>query len=162
MFLSYLLYNPRTDVMINLFRHFRTGLGTKDIQNWFKNITTDTTFNRVLQKISIIKAENGSCVAEMKIEKEHVNSKGGLHGGLTATIVDVLTSCALLTRDSRPNISVDIHVSYLKEALNGNEILINAETIKCGKTLGFTECVISDKATGSIIAKGKQTLYILH
>ncbi|KAK5649997.1 hypothetical protein RI129_001026 [Pyrocoelia pectoralis] len=115
-------------------------------------------------KLNITKAENGVCIAELKVEKEHTNGMGGLHGGCIATIVDSLTSYALFTHKAAEgvlSVSVDIHVSYLKGAKCGDEILIKAEAIKCGKSVGFTECILTNKATGDIIAKGSHTKYLM-
>lgn len=39
----------------------------------------------------------GKCVAELKVEKEHLNRGGRLHGGLSSTLVDITTTCALMT-----------------------------------------------------------------
>lgn len=56
----------------------------------------------------------------MVVEKEHTNVLGTLHGGFTASAVDLFSSMAVLTHprnvdsiDSMPNsgVSVDIHVS---------------------------------------------------
>lgn len=37
---------------------------------------------------------------------------GGLHGGFTATVVDNMTTCALLSKEPAglPGVSVDLHV----------------------------------------------------
>lgn len=60
----------------------------------------------------IISAEQGRCVTEIKLEKEHTNRAGAMHGGFTATLVDVVTTLALLSKDqSTPGVSVDINVS---------------------------------------------------
>jgi len=72
--------------------------------------------------VNIISAGNGQCVAEMVVEKQHTNVFGTLHGGFTASAIDILSSMALLTHprivediDSAPNtgVSVDIHISYV-------------------------------------------------
>lgn len=61
----------------------------------------------------IIKSiKDGRCLAEMKVEEEHTNPMGGLHGGLSATLVDTVSSYALLTHKhgAVASVSVDIHV----------------------------------------------------
>lgn len=72
--------------------------------------------------MNIISAGNGQCVAEMVVEKEHTNGFGTLHGGFTASAVDLFSSLAVMTHprvveniDSTPSrsVSVDIHVSYV-------------------------------------------------
>jgi acyl-coenzyme A thioesterase 13 len=39
--------------------------------------------------MTVISGGDGKCLAEMKIAPEHLNRAGGLHGGLSSTIVDV-------------------------------------------------------------------------
>ena len=46
------------------------------------------------------------------MEEEHQNAGGTLHGGLTATLVDSLTTLALLSMENgRPGVSIDLSVS---------------------------------------------------
>lgn len=52
----------------------------------------------------------GRCIAEFVVRPEDVNIGGGLHGGLTATIVDCTTTYALITKDCNPGVTVDLHV----------------------------------------------------
>lgn len=62
--------------------------------------------------------------------------------------------------DSVPGVSVDIHMSYLKGAREGDVVLIEADTIKKGRNLAFLECVLTHKKDGSVIAKGTHTKYV--
>lgn len=72
--------------------------------------------------MNIISAGNGRCLAEMIVDKEHTNDYGTLHGGFTATVVDIISSIAIITHsrvvdsiDSKPvsGVSVDLHVTYV-------------------------------------------------
>lgn len=75
--------------------------------------------------------------------------------------IQVISTLALMTKnDSVPGVSVDIHVSYLKSAKEGDVVLIEADTIKTGRNLAFLECVLKHKKDGSIIAKGAHTKYV--
>lgn len=58
-------------------------------------------------------AENGKCLAELKVLQEHANVLGGLHGGLSATLVDSISSYALLTHEKGgvASVSVDINLT---------------------------------------------------
>lgn len=48
----------------------------------------------------------------MKVEEEHTNRGGTLHGGLTATLVDVVSTAALLyTERAVPGVSVDMNIT---------------------------------------------------
>ena len=55
---------------------------------------------------------DGCCRAELVVAPEHQNRMGSLHGGLTATLVDTLSSVALTTHKSGAiGVTVDLHVS---------------------------------------------------
>ncbi|XP_017488640.1 PREDICTED: acyl-coenzyme A thioesterase 13-like [Rhagoletis zephyria] len=59
-----------------------------------------------------------------KVAPEHLNRGGFLHGGFTATIVDMVTTYALMSQPCQPGVSVDLHVTYLKAAKEGDDILL--------------------------------------
>ena len=51
-------------------------------------------------------------VAELTVEEQHQNAVGTLHGGLTASLIDSLTTLALLSMENgRPGVSIDLNVS---------------------------------------------------
>ncbi|KAJ8980748.1 hypothetical protein NQ317_013753 [Molorchus minor] len=114
-------------------------------------------------KIKIISLENGRCTAELKVSEEHANSLGSLHGGLSATIVDSISTYALMSHKNGEvaSVSVDIHMTYLKGAKVGDEIEIDANTIRAGRTLAFLEVFIKNKSTGEILVKGSHTKFLM-
>lgn len=111
-------------------------------------------------QITITSAGDGKCTAEFKVQPEHLNRGGSLHGGFTATVVDNYTTFALLSKDKPPGVTVDLHVSYLKGAKAGDDVIINATTVRAGMRLAYLECELKHKSDGSIIAKGSQTKFI--
>ncbi|KAJ8930127.1 hypothetical protein NQ314_017092 [Rhamnusium bicolor] len=121
-------------------------------------------FEKVLEKVTIISLEDGNCTAEMKVSKEHTNPLGGLHGGFSATLVDSISSFALVSHKNGaiPSVSVDIHITYLKGAKLDDEITIDARTIKTGKSLAFLEVLIKNKSTGELLVKGNHTKFFMH
>lgn len=60
---------------------------------------------------------------------------------------------ALLTR-------IFLYFSYLKGAVEGDEIIIETKTVKSGKTIAFLEALLSKKNSGEIIATGTHTKFI--
>ncbi|XP_075234358.1 acyl-coenzyme A thioesterase 13-like [Lycorma delicatula] len=130
------------------------------IEIW-KSMVESKRFDRVLRKIKIISAHDGKCTAEMTVEEEHTNRNGTLHGGYTATIVDMITSMALVTnKQAIAGVSVDMHISYLKSASLGDQILIEAKTNKVGRTLAFLDVVIKKKESGDLVATGSHTKFV--
>lgn len=103
--------------------------------------------------------ENGKCLAKFKVAKDHVNMFGGLHGGFTASLVDNITTYALLSKGSHPGVSVSLNVSYLKAAKEGDSVIVEGNTVKTGKNLAYMECELKHE-DGSVIAKGAQTKFV--
>ncbi|XP_026481929.1 acyl-coenzyme A thioesterase 13-like [Ctenocephalides felis] len=118
-------------------------------------------FDQCLNKLTLISAEKeGKCVVEFTVDKEHVNAAGNLHGGFTATLVDVVSTFALVAAEKPPGVSVDIHVSYLKGATLGEQIVVEANTRKAGRTLAFLDVELFKKECREIIARGSHTKFI--
>ena len=59
----------------------------------------------------IISAEGGKCACELKITDEHLNSKSMLHGGFTATLIDVVSLLAVATTKRAHGSSTDLNVT---------------------------------------------------
>ncbi|XP_046670639.1 acyl-coenzyme A thioesterase 13-like [Homalodisca vitripennis] len=128
---------------------------------WSKFMVDRNQFGRVLDKVKIISASDGRCTAELKVSEEHSNSQGTLHGGLSATIVDCVSTLALVTHKRQAvGVSVDLHVTYLKGAAIGEDVIIEANTLRAGKTLAFLEVYIKKKGDGSLVAKGSHTKFV--
>ncbi|XP_041101063.1 acyl-coenzyme A thioesterase 13 [Polyodon spathula] len=118
-------------------------------------------FDRVLSKVALVSASPGKVVCEMKVEEEHTNRGGTLHGGLTATLVDVISTTALMyTERGAPGVSVDMNITYMNAAKIGEDVLITAQVLKQGKTLAFATVDVTSKATGKLIAQGRHTKHL--
>lgn len=85
---------------------------------------------------------------------------GGLHGGVTASLLDNITTYALMSKGGHPGVSVDLNVSYLKAAKEGETVIIDAKTVRAGKNLAYIECELRHEKDGSVIAKGAQTKFV--
>ncbi|XP_018332824.1 acyl-coenzyme A thioesterase 13-like [Agrilus planipennis] len=131
------------------------------LKDYFK---ATKNFDKTLQKVKILNIAKGNCLAELKLEEEHTNSLGGLHGGFSSTLVDVISSYGLISHekcDNRPlSVSVDLHVTFLKPAKLGDEILIDTKTNRVGKNLAFCEVEILNKETKELLVKGTHTKFI--
>ncbi|XP_053800344.1 acyl-coenzyme A thioesterase 13 [Vidua chalybeata] len=137
------------------------GFTVESLQEAMKYMLESKGFDRVLRKMKLQSATPGKVVCEMKVEEEHTNRGGTLHGGLTATLVDVVSTAALLyTERAAPGVSVDMNITYTSAAKIGEDILITAQILKQGKTLAFATVDLTNKATGKLIAQGRHTKFI--
>ncbi|KAI0382296.1 thioesterase family protein [Hypomontagnella monticulosa] len=121
-------------------------------------------YNFLLSDVRIVSASKGSMTARLTLTRNHINSGGGIHGAVSAAIVDWAGGMAIATWDlrRRTGVSVDIHVTYLSSAVEGDEIEITSTADKVGGSLAFTRIVISkviDGKAGPVIANGSHTKY---
>ncbi|XP_014707096.1 acyl-coenzyme A thioesterase 13 [Equus asinus] len=133
----------------------------KNLQELMKAITGVRGFDRVVEKVTLFSAVPGKVICEMKVEEEHTNKMGTLHGGLIATLVDSISTVALLLSErGAPGVSVDMNITYMSPAKMGEDILITAHILKQGKTLAFTSVDLTNKVTGKLIAQGRHTKHL--
>lgn len=65
-----------------------------------------------MNKVNVVSASPGKVVCEMRVEEEHTNRFGTLHGGMTATLVDVISTAAIMYSDrGLPGVSVDMNIT---------------------------------------------------
>ncbi|KAJ8267582.1 hypothetical protein COCON_G00127540 [Conger conger] len=138
-----------------------SSLSLNTLKQVMRAMVQTPAFDRVLSKVNILSASPGKLVCEMKVEEEHTNRGGTLHGGMTATLVDVISTAALLhTERGAPGVSVDMHITYMNAAKLGEDILITAEVLKQGRTLAFATVDLTSKASGKLIAQGRHTKHL--
>lgn len=74
--------------------------------------TFNSVNNCLVFQVRITSADHGRVIGELTVEEEHQNRGGTLHGGLTATMVDNMTTLALLSmEDGQPGVSVDLNIT---------------------------------------------------
>ena len=83
-----------------------------------------------------------------------------LHGGASATLVDMLTSVHLIAVCGKPGVSTDLPLQYLSAAPLNSTVHCITSVDKIGKTLAFTSLQIKDSMTGKLIAKGSHTKFM--
>jgi acyl-coenzyme A thioesterase 13 len=116
----------------------------------------------LLNDITFTHASKGLVRARLPLTKNHLNAHGGIHGSVSATIVDWVGGMAVAAWDNRTKtgVSTDIHISYQSSAKDGDWIEIEGKAGKVGGTLAFTTATIwkvVDNKPGPIIATGSHT-----
>lgn len=119
----------------------------------------------LLEDIKITHASKGCVRARLLLTKNHVNAHGGIHGSVSATLVDWIGGIAIAAWDNRmkTGVSTDIHISYQSTAKDGDWIEIEGKCGKVGGTLAFTTATIwkvVDDKPGPIVATGSHTKYV--
>ena len=92
-----------------------------------------------------------------------VNPMGMLHGGVTATLMDSITTwCCFFDRDGTPGVTTDLSVSYLKgiDPKKHTSLKLIGKVEQSGNTLIFTSGEIRSEDGSILFATGKQTKFM--
>ncbi|CAJ0578914.1 unnamed protein product, partial [Mesorhabditis spiculigera] len=128
----------------------------------FKSFQKTVNFNRIAEKVIPVKATPNHLQCELVLGREHLNSKGTLHGGMTAAIVDIVTARAVgLTNRNQGMASIEISVSYLAPIQLGDTVLIQATVLKHGRNIAFTECEFRRKSDDKLCVKARHTIALI-
>ncbi|KAG9960392.1 Thioesterase/thiol ester dehydrase-isomerase, partial [Aureobasidium melanogenum] len=129
------------------------------------NLPGSPIYAFLLTPVRVISASKGHVVCRLPLTKSHMNSKGGIHGSVSATIVDWMGGMAIASYDLREKtgVSIDIHVTYQSSAKEGDEIEIEGIADKVGGSLAFTKINIfkvQDGQRGVAVVTGTHTKFV--
>ncbi|KAF4349069.1 hypothetical protein G4B88_029038 [Cannabis sativa] len=106
--------------------------------------------------------EPGRIICSLTVPTRLLKGDNSLHGGATATMVDLIGSAVLYTHGvPASGVSVEINISYLDSAYAGEEIEVEAKTLLLGKAIGVVSVELRKKNTGKIIAHGRHSKYLV-
>ena len=106
----------------------------------------------------------GRVTAEVLLEKHHLNRGGFAHGGFLATLVDSISTLAVMDFSdqnavSNPGVSIDLNVQFMAPANNNSTLVIESETLKKGQSITFMSVNILNKENRRLIARGSHIKY---
>ncbi|XP_007048644.2 PREDICTED: acyl-coenzyme A thioesterase 13 [Theobroma cacao] len=105
--------------------------------------------------------ETSRVICTFKVSPRLLNGSNYLHGGVTATLVDLVGSAAVYTVGAPfTGVSVEINVSYMDAAYADEEIEIEARALHVGKAVAVLSVEFRKKNTGKIIAQGRHTMHL--
>ncbi|XP_041987525.1 acyl-coenzyme A thioesterase 13 [Aricia agestis] len=127
-----------------------------------KTIATTRCFDSNLRKVKVVSCDNGKMVTEFQVGPEHLNQRGTLHGGFIAHLVDAISTYALTANENcdTRGVSIDLSISYLNAAREGDNIIVEAITRKLGKKVAFLEVEVRNKDKNQVLATGRHTKYV--
>ena len=106
---------------------------------WERTKNDSPIYRLLLPDVDIISATRGQMQARLKLTAEHVNSRGTVHGAVSAAIIDWAGGMSIATHGyERTGASIDIHVSYLSTATIGDTLDISA--VAGGEVNGLHHC----------------------
>jgi acyl-coenzyme A thioesterase 13 len=116
---------------------------------WERMKGNSPIYDFLLSNVSIVSASKGVAVARLTLEDNHVNSRGTIHGAVTATLVDWIGGIAIATYGlEKTGSSIDIHVSYCSGAQIGETVEIEAIANRVGMSIAFTTIKINKLVDG--------------
>jgi acyl-coenzyme A thioesterase 13 len=132
---------------------------------WQGRKSQNPIYQFLLDDVKIFHASKGVVRARLPLTNNHVNSHGGIHGSVSATLIDWVGGIAIASWDNRSKtgVSVDIHITYQTSAKDGDVIEIEGKASKVGGTLAFTTATIwkvVDDKPGPVVASGSHTKFV--
>jgi len=131
---------------------------------WERMKGNSPIYDFLLSNATIVSATKGTITANLLLEKNHVNSRGTIHGAVSAAIVDWSGGLAIATHGlDKTGASIDIHVTYIGGAQIGETIEVEATANKVGRSVAFTTIRIYklvDGKPGPMVATASHTKYI--
>lgn len=105
-----------------------------------------------------VRIGDGEVECVLTVTESLSNTYGTMHGGAISTCIDVLGSMALLTKDhTRAGVSVDMNMTFCSAARVGETVSLTGSVLRYGKSIGFTNVVITRQRDGAVIATGRHT-----
>uniref|UniRef100_A0A0B6ZV12 Acyl-coenzyme A thioesterase 13 n=2 Tax=Arion vulgaris TaxID=1028688 RepID=A0A0B6ZV12_9EUPU len=118
-------------------------------------------YESIFDQLKVVSGGDGNCSCELVVSPKMLNDFGTLHGGVTASLVDAVSTYALTTTGSgRPGSSVDLNISYLRPVKVNEVITISARTLSCGRTIAFSCVDITKTNTGQLVAQGRHSKFV--
>ena len=123
-------------------------------------LLSSESFDRTaLEGLKDARFSEGRCRCAFPVGREKTNRYGTLHGGCIATLVDVVSTAALVTQSDHPGVSVNIDVACVSPGPAGEEVQVDARVVKVGVNLAFMEVTIT-AGDGKVVARGSHTKYL--
>jgi len=121
--------------------------------------------------ISVEAVEPGRLVLRAPYHEKLANrgreTRGEVHGGIAATLIDTAGGIACRTELSNPRgvgaATIDLNVSYLRAALG--DLVATAETVRVGSTVGVSTVVVESETPDdgvAPVATGRGSFRLFH
>ena len=132
--------------------------------HWASLKDNSPIYQFLLENVDIFAAANGHVKAHLRVVPVHLNSKGTLHGTVSACLTDWAGGLAIASTGlEKSGVSTDIHTTYIATAKEGDLLVVDGAATKVGTTLAFTSVSIQklhDDGSTSPVANGTHTKYV--
>lgn len=119
---------------------------------------TPSPFMKWLKPIVLV-AERGKLSFQYTVRHEMTNPMGGLHGGVTAAIIDDVIGATLFSfNESHFYTTLNNVVDYFAPAREGDMIIAETLVIKKGKQVVNVQCEVWNEGKNRLIARAYSNL----
>ena len=148
--------------------HINESMASSELEHvrkhWAELRGKSVIYNFLLSNIDVVAASHGTVTARLKVGKEHLNSKGTLHGTVSACLTDWAGGLAIASTGlDKTGVSTDIHTIYISTAKEGDDLEVVGRATKVGKTLAYTTIeIVKLSADGQRVpvCNGTHTKYV--
>ncbi|KAL2213047.1 Thioesterase/thiol ester dehydrase-isomerase [Sarocladium strictum] len=143
-----------------------TAQRTQHVQSLMDSLRASAPiYNFILPTMTLQSVKKGTVLTRLVLDGKHLNSRGGLHGAVSATIIDFTTGLAIASWDLRPatGASVDMNISFLSVAKEGDVLEVESCAEKVGGSLSFVKIRISkvgEDGERTLVTVGQHTKYL--
>ena len=134
------------------------------LQNYWATMRQNSPiYDFLLGDIALVAATQGAFTARLAVTPRHLNSKGTLHGTVSACLTDWAGGLAIAAHDGRDRtgVSTDIHTTFVSTAREGDVLEVRGWASKVGGTLAFTSVEVRKVGgAGGVVATGSHTKYV--
>lgn len=119
---------------------------------------TPSPFMKWLKPV-ILSAESGKLSFRYTVREEMTNPMGGLHGGVTAAIIDDVIGATIFSlNESHFYTTLNNVIDYFAPAKAGDFIIADTLVIKKGKQIINVQCEVWNEEKNRLIARGHSNL----
>ncbi|WP_010530142.1 PaaI family thioesterase [Lentibacillus jeotgali] len=120
----------------------------EDVRNSFES---SPFFSHV--GFEIIEFEEGNVILKLPIRKQLLNANDSLHGGVHATMLDLVLGMAIRSMTRTRCTTISLNINYLNPSTEGEIIYATGNILKQGYRMVVAEGEIKDE-NDNILAKG--------
>lgn len=109
---------------------------------------------------TILSAEQGKLSFKYVVRKDMTNPIGGLHGGVTAAIVDDVIGATMFSfNEDGFYTTINNVIDYFSSVREGDVIIADTSVIKKGKQMVNAQCEVWNADRTRLIARGYSNLF---
>lgn len=110
---------------------------TKEHLAWFRGYLQEIYRTPILENfldLEIVELTEGKAVYGAHIAPQHSNVYGFAHGGMLASLADVVMGSSCITLGKRI-VTIDLNINFIKGAPTGSELIATGEVVSRGNTI---------------------------